>query len=1135
MSIKKIFTEFVNAIKDPERDITERAFLLMTLLAEIAVFIALAGDLIMGEDIKEIITLFGVLTFVPAVTLICLHFNRLRFAIGSIALGLIVVVIPAIYFFSGGLSGGGVFWVIFSFLYLGIVVSSKWRKYLFTLLFFVVLGCFLVSYYHPGLLTVHSVKKMYIDAFISLILVGMECFLMTWFMGLLLKDESLRAREEAKKAEELSRAQNRFFSSMSHEIRTPINSILGLNELILRDQGASDEIVKDATGIQGAGKLLLALINDILDFSKMEAGSMEIVPVDYRVGDMISEIVNMIWVKANDKGLKFEVSIDPNVPSVLYGDEVRIKQVIINLLNNAVKYTPEGTIYLHIEGEAAGEKTIGLSISVTDTGMGIKKEALPDLFSAFKRVDEEKNRNIEGTGLGLSIVKQLVDLMGGDISVNSVYGEGSTFTVTIKQGISDPTLVGELNIHNVTTAKRNKYESSFRAPEAKVLIVDDNDMNLEVEKRLLADTGIEVDTAISGRAALELTLEKRYDVIFMDHLMPKMDGIECLEKIRSQSGGMNRITPVVVLTANAGSDNRDLYTRSGFDGYLVKPVSGENLEDSLLRLIPKDKLILRSRMLRMREDINTASRYAKKQPVIITATSMCDLPVSVTKELGIPVIPFLIHTKEGVFKDGVQMDANELVRYINSGGNAVSSPPDVKAYTDFFAKALRRAHHLIHIALTTSMSEDYVIASEAAKAFDNVTVINSECLSSSSGLLALIGYRLAEQGVPVNDIVTELETVKKRLSCSFVINTTEYMAKKELIKPWVHKAASSLNAHPALRIRDDRATISSISFGSIKRAYRKYIHDAFSGDVIPDAEVLFITYVDVPGETLEWIREEVSKLVYFENVVFQQASPAISSNCGPGSIGLLYFVKSNKSYNLGAFFSVKDEREDVKEEEDNLPKASEPKEIPYDDDASGDEWYRSISFIDADEAIKNSGSEEAFRSVLQIFYDSIPVKSKELSDFFDSENWDNYTIKIHALKSSAKLIGAVKLSEKAALLEAAGKEGDYDYIRSNHRPFMAEYKKAGVELKATLPGAAESVYFDPEKPVADEAIMSSVFDGLLEAAEAMDYDSIESILKELEEYSVPEADRSLMAEIVKKAEAFDYDGMAEAIKNSGNL
>ncbi|MBR5360025.1 MAG: fatty acid-binding protein DegV, partial [Lachnospiraceae bacterium] len=503
MSIRKLLKDIYDAVTDSERELYERVFIIFTLISELTVTIALIGDIITKENMQEILVLISVLIVVPILTFAGMYKRKIRLAIRLIVVCLVFLILPALFFFGGGVHGGGVLWIIFAFIYVGLVLSGAWRVVILTILFFLAIALYVIDYTHPQYVYQHSKTMFYIDSMLSLLLVGVVCFVMTWFQNRLFEEENKRAKKEAERAEELTRSQNRFFSSMSHEIRTPINSILGLNELILRDQNASDEIIKDASGIQGAGKMLLALINDILDFSKIEAGSMDIVPVDYKIGDTMSEIVNMIWLRAHDKGLRFDISIDPQVPTALYGDEVRIKQILVNLLNNAVKYTSEGSVELRVECEEADDENVMLNISVSDTGMGIKKEALPYLFDAFKRVDEEKNRYIEGTGLGLSIVKQLVELMGGTITVNSVYGEGSMFTVMLKQGISDHTPIGELNIHNQNTVRRDTYESSFKAPEARILIVDDNELNLEVECKLLTDTELAIDTATSGLMALE--------------------------------------------------------------------------------------------------------------------------------------------------------------------------------------------------------------------------------------------------------------------------------------------------------------------------------------------------------------------------------------------------------------------------------------------------------------------------------------------------------------------------------------------------------------------------------------------------------------------------------------------------------
>ena len=1141
MKKKGIIYSVLAAIKDPERDFNERMYLALTIVSEQAAVIALIGDILTKESPYEIMAIIMVIIFVPLVMLIFLRLDKLLIAMRMTVLGFIVLILPALYFFGGGIQGGGFIWIIFTFIYVGLVIAGTGRISMFALIVAVSSICYMVEYFHPENVYEHSRKMFFIDSYISLILVGIVCFAMTWLQSFFFKGENARATAAAKKAEELTKAQNHFFSSMSHEIRTPINSILGLNELILRDQSISENVAKDATGIQGAVKMLLALINDILDLSKMEAGKMEIVPVNYNFGELLSEIVNMIWTRANEKGLRLDINIDPRTPSVLYGDEMRIKQILINILNNAVKYTSDGSVGFLIESLQKDENTVELAISVTDTGIGIKKESLPYLFDSFKRVEEDKNRHIEGTGLGLSIVKQLIDLMGGTITVDSVYGSGSTFVVTLSQGISDVTPLGELNFYNGKNVKRKNYEASFKAPDAKILIVDDNELNLEIESQLLSETEMIIHKAMNGKTALEYCLNEKYDAILMDHVMPEMDGIECFHRIRNQDGGVNRATPVVILTANAGAEDKEIYNAAGFDGYLIKPVSGETLEGALMRFISADKLVVNRDIVNSaREDINAATGYYGKMPVIITSSSMCDLPTSFTASY-IPVIPFLVKTEEGEFQDGVQMEADELIRYINSGKNADSVAPDENAYRDFFAMILQRAHHVIHIAMASSISNDYEHASEAAKSFENVFVINSECVSSAAGILILIAIKLAQMNTPVNDIVAELEEVKKRIQCNFIIDNTEYMARNGLINKSFDRVARELNLHPFLKLKDDKKTIGGFWAGKRMRAYKKYIAKAFPVDVTPDQEVVFVTYVDVPVETLRWIKEEISKVAYFENVVFKQASAAVCSNCGPGAFGIFYFVKSNKSYNLSSFFMDPSVVEDIggngdAPEEDSFIEEEDAAEVevtPVENAALEEnntvKWYENLEGIDYEEALKHSGSEEAFRTVAKIFYDSIEGKAEELNKYYDEEDFKDYTIKVHALKSSCKLIGAMGTSKKAEKLEHAGKEENYDYIRKNHKAFMEEYKKYKDIFSATFENEGADGDGNNDKPVADEFLMESVYEGLREGAEAMDCDVIDEVLKEMDEYAIPESEQKKFKALVEKAGEFDYQGILKIL------
>ena len=427
----KLIKKLKNRLFDTSRSLKERVFIMLTLIALAIVSLALVGDIIYGDNIVEIMGLGITIIAVPVLTYSGIKNNKIDVSTRIISLGVVLVVIPLSFFFGGGANGGTIPWFVFSYLYIGLVLYGAWRIMMLIVLTAVIYILYYVGYHYPDLIYTQIKEVQLMDSFTAVVEVGFVCFVMTWFQNRLFMEENKRAREETKKVEELNNAQNRFFSSMSHEIRTPINSILGLNEVILRQEGASEEIKKDASKIQGAGRMLLAMINDILDFSKIEAGKMDIVPVNYNLKSLVSEIVSMMWLRAEQKGLEFKVEVDPSIPSELFGDEVRIKQILINLLNNAVKYTHEGTVTLNIEKETIQEDQVALTFSVSDTGIGIKQDSLPYLFDAFQRVDEEKNTRIEGTGLGLSIVKNLVELMGGRVTVNSIYTQGSTFIVTL--------------------------------------------------------------------------------------------------------------------------------------------------------------------------------------------------------------------------------------------------------------------------------------------------------------------------------------------------------------------------------------------------------------------------------------------------------------------------------------------------------------------------------------------------------------------------------------------------------------------------------------------------------------------------------------------------------------------------------
>lgn len=401
------------------------------------------------------------------------------------------------------------------------------------------------------------------------------------------------SRQEEAKARAQSEAKSSFLANMSHEIRTPINAILGMNEMILRES-TDDAIRSYAHDIARAGTSLLALINDVLDFSKIEAGSMELVEVSYDLSSVIHDVMNMIRVKTDEKGLSLSLDVDERLPEHLSGDEMRLRQILINLLNNAVKYTEKGGVTLRMRGGYAEGKNVVLICDIIDTGIGIKEEEQNKLFDKFRRLDLDTNRTVEGSGLGLSITANLVALMGGTIEVQSMYGVGSTFTAKLSQRVVDWTPIG-----NVEERYRSYDESqeadkeAFVAPTARILVVDDTHMNLTVIRALLKRTHLLIDTAKSGQECLARIRTRKYDAIFLDYRMPEMDGSETLRRMRTDTDHKNTDTPVIVLTANALAGAKERFLSEGFDDYLAKPIDTKKMEAVLIRHLPKEKVLVR--------------------------------------------------------------------------------------------------------------------------------------------------------------------------------------------------------------------------------------------------------------------------------------------------------------------------------------------------------------------------------------------------------------------------------------------------------------------------------------------------------------------------------------------------------------
>ena len=884
--------DWINKMYGGDIEARERLFRIVISMGIAADIIAVICEVIFRQTIMTILPLAagGIIMF------LCLkwscHTHKIEIPASIIQVMVNFLLFPLAFFISGGVNGGVAIWFVLGIFFIFLLFSGR-KFYVFlslTILEFIL--AYYVSYRHPEwVIPLGGQSSVYIDSALSMIIVSIVIGGIIRFQNKVYIQERIRSEKQRDEIEQMSKSKSAFFANMSHEIRTPINTIIGLNEMTLRED-ISDEVAENSIHIQDASKMLLALINDVLDLSKIESGKMEVVNNQYETGAMFSDLVNIIWIRAQEKDLKFKVNISSEIPSMLYGDEVRIKQVLTNLLTNAVKYTKAGSVTLSAQSERLSQNTVRLRIAVEDTGIGIKKEDLDSLFKSFKRVDEVQNHKIEGTGLGLSISRQLIEMMGGTITVDSIYKKGSTFTVIIDQQIVDENPVGNMEfmikrkVHN-----REKYKQRFEAPEARILIVDDNEMNRMVACKLLRSTKIQIDTAKNGRECLDKTRNKFYHIIFMDHMMPEMDGVETLKKLRRQENGLCRKVPVIALTANAMAGATDFYKKKGFQGYLAKPVNGALFEATLLKYLPEELIQYNEEISGEQEAADTVKMISgrQKKSICITTDCVCDLPREWMKRFDIRTMYYYVYTSEGRFCDGKEITSDNLLAYLSrEGAKAHSSHASVEEYENFFADALGEAERVIHISIASRASTGYDTAVSAARGFDNVYVVDSGHLSNGMGIMVLYAAQMAQEGYRVEDILQALKNLRGLISTSFIVPSADTLYQNGKISASVKKICDGLGCHPVLQLSQSRIRLLRMETGKITSAYRKYIRHQLGGSNKIDRKILFITYAGCSVKQQEEILAEVSKYRSFEHVIVQKASATISSNCGLGAFGLMY-------------------------------------------------------------------------------------------------------------------------------------------------------------------------------------------------------------------------------------------------------
>ena len=554
----------------------------------------------------------GILTAVIFVSVIidvvCIYManymNRLKNSTIAVCFVVGIALFPVMFFVTGGINSGMVCWFSMGLIFIFMLLDGM--DFLFMLLtdVAIIIGCYVISYYHPeyvvSLQTKRSVffdvvQSMMISAFAigSIIKFQRSIYEKLYRQAAINNDDLLEKTLQAKKAEKQAQtateAKSNFLANMSHEIRTPINTIMGMDEMILRE--TSEKVVEEyALDIKTASQNLLSLINDILDITKIESGKMGIVKGEYDFMSLMHDVLNNVVLRAKEKNLELKLNIANNIPCNMLGDDIRIKQVLTNIITNAVKYTQEGYIEITTTCQKSFGEYVDLTFSVKDTGIGIKPEDIKRMFESFERLEVNRNRNIEGAGLGMTITQNLLKMMGSTLNVDSTYGEGSTFSFTISQEIVNPEPIGDFEQKLKQLTSNYEYSTSFEAPNATFLVVDDNAMNRKVFVALLRDSKVKVVEAENGYDCLQLIKNQHFDMIFLDHMMPGMDGVETFKSMAKLEGNKCLGTPVIALTANAIAGAKERYLTLGFHGFLSKPVVPAQLEKTIRDFLPESLL-----------------------------------------------------------------------------------------------------------------------------------------------------------------------------------------------------------------------------------------------------------------------------------------------------------------------------------------------------------------------------------------------------------------------------------------------------------------------------------------------------------------------------------------------------------------
>ncbi|MBP5198909.1 MAG: DegV family EDD domain-containing protein [Lachnospiraceae bacterium] len=877
-------------------EIKERLFRQILIAGILMCAVSSVENLLITDSPLVYTSIVATIAIMLAASVATFSYHRTELAAKILGVFFIFMFFPSVFFYSGGTEGGASLWLTMGIIYCFLMFDGLTLKIFVVLDILVNIAIYVLAYLHPEYINpLTNDFSEYLDSIFSVIMVGIVVGLLLLYQRALFTRERNKSLKQTEELEKANNATNAFFANMSHEIRTPINSIVGLNELILREKPGG-EIEAYAENIQTASKMLLHLVDYILDKTQLELGQMEIMPVEYDTKDLLSELIDMIHIEANEKKLMLLVDVDRGLPSVLYGDEGRIRQILLNILTNAVKFTPTGSIAIIVKGEDQGNGNYKLTFAVSDTGIGIKKEDLEHLYDAFKRMDIQKNKRIQGSGLGLAITKELVSLMGGELTVDSIYTKGSTFSVTLEQRIVSAEPIGNVDFLRHKQVSVGEYRKTFEAAEANILIVDDNSMNSMVESKLLKETKVNVDIATGGLECLARTKKKFYHVILMDYMMTDMNGIETLRRIRNQENGLCKNSAVLLLTANTPTEAKKLCDDYNFDGFIVKPVTGEALESEIVKFLPDDIVEYRQKEIKPAPtvagvDYKIMSMGAKrKKKVLITTDCIADIPEHVAKEYDIDIINMYIRTEKGRYRDNEEIDVSTFGEFDEEEGAIVAECPNVDDYQTFFATALGRAENIIHISASRQTCGALENAEAAAQSFDHVTVVDSGMISGGESILCIKTAAMARDNASVEEILSSIKEIKGKIATVYMLPTLRPLEKAPFMSYMLYRFGMGLRAGAVIRCIGGKFYPVVRPPLTGRKSVVRYVERGFK--LMPtnkiDDSILVVNYVNYTVAEIREMEEAVKKHFKFKNVITVPTSVTTGTLVGKGSVGVSF-------------------------------------------------------------------------------------------------------------------------------------------------------------------------------------------------------------------------------------------------------